>query len=140
MTDNMDCSDRFALIPLGLDANLDGIANPFTEGRLMAGSDSETLISHLTGDITDAELLDDSKTNCKTLEKLVGTARHVNDRTPTIEHPNNLTALAQVSKRTEIRPEGYVSCIYDTFNRTLAPSGLVLAIFVKRDCTEFSPA
>ncbi|MEM7544182.1 MAG: hypothetical protein AAF367_01495 [Pseudomonadota bacterium] len=94
ITDNMDCFDRFTLPALCLDTVFDGIANSSSEGCLKTDGDGETFIRYLTGDITDAVLVDDSRTSCEVFEKLGGIAYHVNDTTPAIEHLKNLVASA----------------------------------------------
>lgn len=91
-TDNMDCFDRFTVPALSLETAFDGIANSFNEGCLKTDSNGETFISHLAGEITEAVLVDDSKTTCEFFRKLGGTAYHVTNKTPAIRHLKNLQA------------------------------------------------
>lgn len=90
ISDNMDCFDRFTVPALHLDTVFDGIVNSFSEGRLKTDGGGANFMRHLTGEISDAVLIDDSNTTCWAFDRLGGNARHVTHETPAIKHLINL--------------------------------------------------
>ena len=90
ITDNMDCFDRFTVPALRLDTVFSGIVNSASEGHLKTDGGGANFMRNLTGDISDAVLIDNSNSTCRAFEKLGGNARHVTYDMPAIKHLKDL--------------------------------------------------
>lgn len=81
ITENMDSFDRFTVPSVKLDTYVDKIVNSFNEKCLKTDDAGKLFLQHVTGNITDAVLIDDSENSCTLFESLGGTAYRVQDNT-----------------------------------------------------------
>ena len=94
ITGNMDCFSRWTVPSLQLATYFNIIVNSATEGQLKTENGGETFLKYLSGNITDALLIEDSPTSCAIFTALGGTALPVTSEHPALEHLQTIARTA----------------------------------------------